>query len=193
MKTFNSLEEMKPYYNKNTNTYDFYENGLKIDVEFKFNLNVESHITAWNINALDITAWNINALDITARNIHAGDINARDITAWDITAWDINAGNINAWNITACDITACDITAGNITAWDINAGNITAMDISYCAVCFAHQNIKCTSIKGEHQNAKHFVLDGKITIVPKQEKETVTLEVTDEQLAKIKSILEENK
>ena len=171
MKTFNSLKEMKPYYNKNTNTYEFVENGLIMDVEFKFILIVESHITA--------------------RNINAGDINA-----WDINAYDINAWNINASNIIARDINARNITADDITAWDITAEDITADDISYYAVCFAYNNITCSSIKGDRGNAKHFVLDGKITIKKqekKQEKKPITLELTDEQLAKIKSILEELK
>ena len=65
----------------------------------------------------------------------------------DIYAWNINANNINA---------------GNIDAWDINAEDINAEDIKYYAVCFAYDNIKCKSIKGEKENAKHFCLDGKI-------------------------------
>ena len=143
MKTFNSIEELKPYYNKNTNTYEFVENGFRMDVEFKFNLDVNSHIYARNINT-----WNINTLNIDA--------------------WDITSGDINAW----------DINAGNI-----NAGDINAVDISYYAVCFAYENISCTSIKGHRENAKHFVLDGKITIQPKKK---VTLEIMDEQIESLK-------
>lgn len=135
MKTFNSIEELKHYYNKDTNTYEFVENGMRMDVEFTFNLVVNSNINAGHINA----------------------------------------GHINAGNI----------DAGNIKAWDINA-----RDILYYAVCFAYQNIICTSIKGRRENAKHFVLDGEITIKPKEQpKKTVTLELTDEQLAKIKEML----
>jgi len=77
-----------------------------------------------------------------------------NINAWDINALDINALDINAWDINALDINALDINA-----LDINAGNI-----SYYAVCFAHENIKCKSIKGRRKNAKHFTLDGKIII-----------------------------
>ena len=209
MRTFNSIEELKPYYNKNTNTYEFVENGVTMDVEFKFNLDVNSHIlagniksgdinawniNAWNINSRNIIAWNINAGDINAGNIkagnikagdintgdinagniNAGDINsrniiARNIEAWNIKAGDINAGNINAWNInsrniSAGNIKAGEIKAGDIKAWNINAGVINACDISYYALCFAYQNISCTSIKGRRENAKHFVLDGEITI-----------------------------
>lgn len=155
MKIFNSIEELKPYYNKRTNTYEFVENGLIMDVEFKFNLDVDSHI-----NALNIKAWDINAGDIDALNINAGDIKALNIKAGDIKAL-------------------------NIKSWDINAG-----DISYYAVCFAYRNITCISIKGRRENAKHFVLDGEITIKPKEQlKKTVTLELTDEQLEKIKEML----
>lgn len=150
MKTFNSIKELKPYYNKNTNTYEFVEDGTRMDVEFKFNLNVVSHIYA------------------------------RDITAYDIKAQDIDAGNINAVNINAWYIDAVDITASDINAWDI----------SYHGVCFAYHNISCTSIKGRRGNCKHFVLDGEITIGPKEQpKKKVTLELTDEQLEKIKEML----
>ena len=117
-KEFNNIEEMKPYYNGETNTYEFMCN-----VQFNFNVNVNA-----NINARDI-----NALDINARDINARDINARDI----------NANNIN-----------------------------------YYAVCFAYNNITCTSIKGSRDNAKHFVLDGKITIKPK----TYKIKIDDKEI-----------
>lgn len=134
MKTFNSIEEIQKYYNKNTNTYDFFEDFELLDVEFNFNLEINANITARNI-----TAWNINA---------------RNINAWEINAW----------------------------------------DISYYAVCFAYNNIECVSIKGKRVNAKHFVLDGEITIKPKEQpKKSITLELTDEQLEKIKKVLGEMK
>ena len=81
-----------------------------------------------------------------------------------IDAKDIDALNIDALNIEACNIDASDIKAMNIEAWDINAWNIEAQDISYYAVCFAYKNIKCKSIIGRRENAKHFVLDGKLEI-----------------------------
>lgn len=119
-KEFNNLDEIKKYYNKETNTYIFKENGMYIDlIIFNFDLEVLSNIDAVNINA------------------------------YDIVAFDINANNINAYDIKAFDIKAC---------------NIDARDISYNAVCFAYNNIKCKSIKGRRENAKHFVLDGKIEV-----------------------------
>ena len=81
-----------------------------------------------------------------------------------IDAKDIGALNIDALNIDACNIDASDIKAMNIEAWDINVWNIEAQDISYYAVCFAYKNIKCNSIIGRRNNAKHFVLDGKLEI-----------------------------
>ena len=131
MKTFKNLEELKPYYNEKTNTYKFVENGIRMNVEFTFDLNIKSHILAFDINAM------------------------------------------------------------NINAFDINAGNIKANNISYFAVCFAYHNIECESIKGRRDNCKHFVLDGEIIF--KQEKKSVTLELTDEQLEKIKELLGERK
>ena len=79
----------------------------------------------------------------------------------------IDAGNINAFNIDArdldvLDIDAYDIKVNNIDCGNIEAINIEAQDISYYAVCFAYNNIKCKSIKGRRNNAKHFVLDGKM-------------------------------
>lgn len=106
MKVFNNLEEMKPYYNEETNTYIFSENNRLIDIKIDFDLNIECNINARNINALDIKARDIQALYIKAL-----DIKARNIKALDIKACNINSGNIKA-----CDIEAC-----NINAWDIKA------------------------------------------------------------------------
>ena len=142
MKIFKNLEEMKPYYNEKTNTYEFIENGYPIDIRIDFDLYL-----ACNINAKDINAWDIKARNINARNIKARDINALDINALDISAWDINALDINA-----CDINACDIKAGNI-----NANNIR-----YNSVCYARQKFVCNSIKGKRPNSKHFCLDSEI-------------------------------
>ena len=92
-------------------------------------------------------------------NIYAGNINA----------WHIKAGNIDAGNINAGDIKAEDIKAWNIKAGNINAGNIDAEDISYYAVCVSYQNIKCKSITGRRENAKHICLDGKIILKEESE------------------------
>ena len=122
-----------------------------------FNLDIPriNIINAQDINALE----NINAQDINAWDINARDINARDIKAWNIKAWDINAQDISAWNIKDRNINARNIRAHNIDAW-----NISAQNIIYYAVCFAHTNITCKSIVGTRKNAKHFCLDGQITI-----------------------------
>ena len=94
MKVFNNLEEMKPYYNKETNTYIFSENNRLIDIKIDFDLNIECNIEA--------------------RNIESWDIKSGDINAWDINAWDIKARNINSGDINACDIKADNINANNI-------------------------------------------------------------------------------
>lgn len=88
--------------------------------------------------------------DIICRNIYSKDYE-RNINAKNINAVNINAGNINADNINACDI--------------------KADNISYYAVCLAYKNIVCNNIEGRRDNAKHFCLDGKITIKPKEDDE----------------------
>ena len=124
VKEFNSLEEIQKYYDKDTNTYVFEENGSYIDlVVLNFYLSIDANIEAFNIKALDITA---------------NDINVNDINALDINASDITARNIKARNISAEDIWGRDIYARDITAQ-----NIKADDISYYALCVAYNNIKC--------------------------------------------------
>ena len=76
----------------------------------------------------------------------------------------IDAGCIDALNINAVNIKAWDVYTRNLDAYNIVAWNIYAWNISYFAVCFAYDNIKCKSIKGRIENAKHFVLDGKLEI-----------------------------
>ena len=155
IKEFNNLEEMQKYYDENTSTYIFEEDGEYIDlVMFNFNLDVKANIEVCNVMARDISAWNIDAYNI----------NAWDINACNISAFNINVGSIHAMNIEARHIKARDIKANNICADDINAFDIKAKDITYYAVCFAYNNIKCKSIKGRRINAKHFALDGKLEI-----------------------------
>lgn len=156
MLIINSLEQMKLYYNYKTNTYEFIENGMWLYISFDFNVDVESDITAWNINARNINAWNINARDINAGNINARDINVGNITARDIKA----VGNINAGNINALDI----------NAWNINALDINARDIKFYAICYAYENFKCNTIKGIRKNAKYFCLDNEVEFI-KEEKQ----------------------
>lgn len=147
MKIFKSIDEIKQYYNASINTYDFTD-----DVSLKFDLCVDADIRAGNIKA-----WNIKAKNIKAEDINAMNIRAENIEALDIKAIDIKAENIKAW-----DINANDIKAGDINALDIDAKNINANDIKYYAICCAHESMKCKSIKGTRQNAKHIVLDGEI-------------------------------
>ena len=81
-----------------------------------------------------------------------------------IYAWNIYARNINALNIYAKNIDVSYLDANDIKVHDINAASINANNISYYAVCYAYENIKCKSIKGRKNNAKHFVLDGYVYI-----------------------------
>ena len=180
-KTFKNLEEMKPYYNEKTNTYEFIENGCPIDIVIDFDLFIASHIyakdikacdiKACDIKARDISAKNISAWDIKAENIKAGNINASNIKARDIKACeDINASNIKARDISAEDIKAWNISAEDIKVWDIKAcediiaENINANNILYSSVCYARQKFVCNSIKGAGRNSKHFCLDSEIVI-----------------------------
>lgn len=147
VKEFNSLVEIEKYYNIETNTYIFKENGRYIDlVIFNFDLDVEANIDARDILAHNISTWNIAAMDIKAL----------DIDAWHT----IIAGNIAASNINAWDIEAKTITAFDINAWDIRALDITAHDISYLSLCSAQRWIRCVSINGRQGNAKHFGMSG---------------------------------
>lgn len=69
MITIENMEEMKEYYVEEKNTYVFDD-----DVDFLFDVNVLSHIEAFDINVENIKAWNINACNINALNIDANNI-----------------------------------------------------------------------------------------------------------------------
>ena len=99
IKNFNSLEEIQKYYDNETNTYVFKENGECIDIKFNFDLNVDASIKAWNINACNINAGDIKASNIKAFDINAGDIKASNIKAFDINAWNITAKDISYWAV----------------------------------------------------------------------------------------------
>lgn len=100
--------------------------------------------------------------------------------------------NIKAYDIKAYDIDAYYIEAGNIKADDIDAHHITAdninvYNIKYYAFCIAYQSLQCKSISGTRENSLHKCLDQEIEIVKKEEK--VTIELTQEQLNKIKHLI----
>jgi len=159
MKKYNSQQEFEAEV-----VNGIFKSDESIDITV-FNLDIEAKIeVTGDIKAGDIKAWDIDARDIVARDIVAWDIVAGNIKAGNIVAGDIVAGDIVAGDIVAWDIVAWDIEAGDIEAGDIDARDIVAGDISYYAVCFAYQNIKVKSITGRRQNAKHFVLDGKLEI-----------------------------
>ena len=107
IKEFNSLEEIQKYYDNETDTYMFKENGSYIDlVKFHFDLKVSTNIVArdiiaWDINAHDIYANDIRANEIIANDIYADNINAIVIKAYDISYyalcfayWSINCKSI---------------------------------------------------------------------------------------------------
>ena len=141
---FNKKEEIEKYYDKETNTYIFSENNVRLSIKFNFKLDVNASINARNIDAWNIKARNIDARNIDARNINALNINARNINAFNIDAWNIDARNIKALNI--------------------NARNINAWNIEYYAVCVAYRNLKCHSIEGTRENSIHICLDNPIEI-----------------------------
>ena len=155
-KVFNNLEEMKRYYDEETDTYIFKENDEFIDeIIINFDLNVES----------DIVACVVRATSITAKNIHA-----RNITAWEINACDIKCVNINAGMIKARDIDGLHIKSMNIYARDIKAFglisvNIYARDIVYTTMCGAYEDLKCNSINCIGRSAPlHFTYYGKLEV-----------------------------
>ena len=131
---------------------------LDEDLEITFDCEIPGSIKVYG----DIDAWKIKAY---------GDINAYNIDAHNITA----GSNINAGNI---------IDAHNIKAHNIIARNIKAHNIKYYSFCIAYQSLKCESISGTRKNSFHKCLDQEIEIVKKEEK--VTIELTQEQLDKIK-------
>ena len=159
-KTFKTIEEMAPFFNKTTNSYEFVEDGRLLDIEITFDyFNVE----------VDIKAEDIICFDIKVKNITAG-----NISAWRIIANHIKCGNIGAEDITADEINCVyvlsrDITARYINAQDINAFNITVDKIDFYAVCYARGSISCKSITGSHEKARYFSLDGEVFVDGKKQ------------------------
>lgn len=156
IKVLNNIKEIKKYYNRKTNTYDFRsKKGNFIEkVILNFDLNVDS---------------NIEALDIIAPSITAKNINACDITVWDMNACDIKAHNINAGIIKARDIKGIHIKSMNIYARDIKvygftSVNIYARDIIYSTRCLAYDDFKCNSIKCTYPIPLHYTKYGKLEV-----------------------------
>ena len=156
IKVFNNLKEIKKYYNKKTNTYEFRsKKGNFIEkVILNFDLNVDS---------------NIEALDIIAPSITAKNIQACDITVWDMNACDIKAHNINAGIIKARDINGLHINSMNIYARDIKvysfmSVNIYVRNIIYATRGLVYDDFKCNSIKCTDPIPLHYTIYGKLEV-----------------------------
>lgn len=135
MIVISNLEEMEKYYNKDTNTYVFAENGCRLNVRFLFGLNLCSNIYAGNVIGTDIDIFNADLLDVTARNIKA--------------------------SILYVDV----IKARNVKVENLLATSIVADKISYLGCCMAYSSFRCKSVKGERENSKHFSLDSEIEYI----------------------------
>ena len=157
-KVFNNLEEMKRYYDEETDIYIFKENDEFIDeIIINFDLNVES----------DIVACVVRATSITAKNIHARNITAWEINAYDIESRCIDVGVIQARDIYTSTIEAMDIYARDIKAFGLIAVNIYARDIVYTTMygCGAYEDLKCNSINCIGRSAPlHFTYYGKLEV-----------------------------
>ena len=140
--TFYNIDELQPYYDKDSDTYDLTSFD---EVVFEFNL-----YTVSNIHALKIDARIIKANNIVAKDIIAGDMDVADITAEKIYVGDIRCGNAVIKDLFLAD--------------NICASNIDAKEISYHAFCFAYNDIHCQAIEGRLYNSKHFTLHGIIDI-----------------------------
>ena len=139
IKVINTLEEMQEYYNKEANTYEFYDIDLII---FNYDLKVEASIIA-----NDIYAWNIKALYIDACNIKVNN----NIKANAIDCFDLCASYIEIKYIDACDIKADGINALTIeTRADINVYNIESKIINA-------RNIITAEINAEYINAVNVI------------------------------------
>ncbi|HOZ54235.1 MAG TPA: hypothetical protein PKY25_02795 [Bacilli bacterium] len=120
MTIINNQEELNKYYIMENNSYTIAD-----DVEFKFNINVESQIFTLNLICKNIKALKITTASIKAQNISAGEIDAIDINACYINANKIYAGNITAYNIKAAHIKAYKINSDNLMIdYDFNRGKI---------------------------------------------------------------------
>ena len=69
------------------------------------------------------------------------------------------------------NLNCLDLDCGDLDCRDLNCLDLKARNINYYAVCFAYNNIECETIKGRRENCKHFVLDGKIIINGKEQKQ----------------------
>lgn len=155
VKEFNSLEGIKKYYDKKTDTYVFKENEEYIHIiNFTFNLDIESNIDAWDIDADNIRARHISTNNITAENINADRISARNIDAFVIIAREIDAKNINALDI-------------------------MAQNIIFEVTCIAEKDIKCASIVGQLEKSIYKSLNGDVIIGGKKQDCETKPSITD--------------
>lgn len=155
-KVFNNLNDILKYYDEETNTYNFRENGEIIDIViFNFDLNIES-----NIEARDI-----RATSITAKNIHARNITVWDMNVCDIESVCIDAGVIRARDIYTTTIESMDIYARDIKTYGVMSVNIYARDILYMTICSAYEDFKCNSIKCRQELPIHGSLYGKLEVI----------------------------
>lgn len=176
MIVFNNIEEMEPYYNEETNTYEFEENSRMLDISIEFDFVCLANITARdikakNINCKNIIADNIESYDIIAENVKVREfvsaseikvklrLSARTIESETIEAGEIRARYVTATHsINACNIVATSIVTLYLNANCINTHEISAKEISYSNYLINSESIICMSIK-ERKEALHIYGD----------------------------------
>ena len=101
-----NLEEMKDYYNEETNTYTFWgDDGYTANVILYFDLKVDSKIFCHNLLCDNIDVLSISAYDIDADIIKSEKIICHNIDAIRLLSHEIiitNDGDLNVYGEMSC-------------------------------------------------------------------------------------------
>jgi len=119
--------------------------------------------------------------DIKCKNIYSKGYR-RNLNCYNIDCHNLNCHNIDCCDIDCDNLNCYNLNCYNIDCVNIDCHNIDCCDLSYYAVCFAYRDIVCNSIKGRRKNARHFCLDGEITIRPKKDKTEMTVAEIEKKL-----------
>jgi hypothetical protein len=121
-----SKEELNPFYNTSTDTYELIKDGKFLSVTFKNPMIIESHLKAFYIYANFLKVKNITTYGLKAKDIFCEDIKAIDIVCQNLI------GN--------------HVYTKTLYAKDIILDVLHATSISYHAACICYTSLRTKTL-----------------------------------------------
>lgn len=143
--SISSKEELNPFYDTSTETYEFIKDGKFLSVTFKHPMIIEGHIKAFYIYANFLKVRNITTYGLKAKDVFCEDVKAIDIVCQNLI------GN--------------HVYTKTLYAKDIILGVLHATSISYYAACICYTSLRTKTLTHRKEDYIEHVLKDTIDFI----------------------------